>query len=393
MCVIERGALPAVVCLYLVAIGRHFSPSNPHRKLIELRLASESGALCGAIALDVPEIVPQYPEPQYPPMRNMGRLDYALEGWQGGRSPFFFIRPLQMVFDTRTRLFYGFPKFHIAMVCRDEPNVAGCAWLIGFQDEIRYRINSRSPFVMNVLLTTTHVFSFVGYHTRGPVWHMDTALIQAFTVPDDDQPLDENRKGVLRLSHEGISFQGVPYAVIRNSIVEPITGSIGVRFLCRWMECNIVHPKCVDVTLHKPSPVDVTPMTVCWHAIVTRDYGPIYRRPRFGPNYNHILFLDSSGDGYTRGLFTAFAYYPEDGNPDPYCLNRSAVAKFTIDATQECCVATPGEFVPLPAEWKHFNHIRPGDNGWIRFDAIRGRLFYIRYEKNKNQVLVVIDVE
>ena len=43
---------------------------------------------------------------------------------EGGPSPFFFILPLQSVFDTRTRLFYKFPEFHIALVCREEPNIA-----------------------------------------------------------------------------------------------------------------------------------------------------------------------------------------------------------------------------------------------------------------------------
>ena len=267
----------------------------------------------------------------------------------------------------------------------------GVPWLIGRQDEIRYKINPRTPFGMNVILTNTHVFSFVGYRIGGTMkWDMDMTLIQAFTVPDD-QPLAENRNGILRLTHEGISFQRVPCALIRNSIVDPITGSIGVRFLCHWMDYDALRPKCVDVTLHKPSPVDVTPMTVCWHAVITRENGPIHRS--LLSNFHHVLFFDSSGDGYTRGLFTTFDHYPEDADPDTFGLNQSAVVKFTIDATQECCVATLGQNFPLPAEWKQFNCIRPEDHGWIRFDAIRGRLFYIRFEGKKKKVLVVIDVE
>jgi hypothetical protein len=83
---------------------------QPHRWLIEFRLNSgEPGALRDAITIDVPE-------------------DLAPFGPRiiSGPSPFFYLLSLQTVFDTRTCLFYEFPEFHIALVCCDETNVAGC---------------------------------------------------------------------------------------------------------------------------------------------------------------------------------------------------------------------------------------------------------------------------
>ena len=81
---------------------------------------------------------------------------------------------------------------------------------------------------------------------------------------------------------------------------------------------------------------------------------------------------------------------------DGHCINRGAVVKFKIDATQECCIATLGPFVPLPVEWKHFNCMAVFDRDPvhpIHFDCIRGKLFYVRFEEKKKRVLVVMDVE
>jgi hypothetical protein len=263
--------------------------------------------------------------------------------------------------------------------------------LIGRQEETRDKItgNQRERDLAEVVLTNTHVFRFFPYWRRNR--KQDMTIIQAFTVPDDDQPLADNRYGILRLSHEGILFQEAPDTVIRNSIVDPITGSIGVKFLSQWHEARSgLRPKCVDVTLHKPSPVDVSPITVRWHAVLTSENGPPFHR-----NFDfHYHFFDALGDGYARGLFTDYCHYAADPNTDVHRNNQSAVVKYTIDATQECCVATLGPFVPLPVEWKHFNYIAMSNSDPIHFDGIRGRLFYVRFqEKRKNQILVVIDVE
>jgi hypothetical protein len=238
------------------------------------------------------------------------------------------------------------------------------------------------------MLTDTHVFGFF------PCWLGErgyyTTLMQAFTVPDD-QPLANNRNGILRLSHEGILFLRTPHTVIRNSIVDPIAGSISTRFLCQWLSYHRtsdgLQPKCVDVTLHKPSPVDVSPITVYLHAVLTNENKPL---PGFGFGYDTFDFL---GDGYASGLFTKHYHYPEGA--DGYTANRHAIVKFTIDATQDRCVVTLGQLSPLPVELKHFHCMNPRDHGWMRLDGIRGRLCYIRFGEKQcsTQCLVVMGIE
>ena len=209
-------------------------------------------------------------------------------------------------------------------------------WLIGWQDETLDKLNhwERELGGADVMLTNTHIFCFFPYRW-GKKW--DMMLIQAFTVPDD-QPLAGDRNGILHLSHEGILFQESPCAVIWNSIVDPITGSVSVRFLSQWndLPSNGLHPKCVDVTLHKPSPVDVSPITVRWHAVLTSENGP----PLHWDLDFHHHFFDTLGDGHARGLFTKLSHYPADADTEvhPSYINRSAVVKFKINATQECCI-------------------------------------------------------
>ncbi|KAF8552745.1 hypothetical protein OG21DRAFT_1338548 [Imleria badia] len=257
-------------------------------------------------------------------------------------------------------------------------------WLIGFQNETRCKIKSR-PLLMNVLLTNTHVFAFFWTITALGKW--DKTVVQAFTVPDN-LPSTENRNRVLHLSHEGILFQRDPSTIIRDSVVDPITGSIKVRFLCDWMDRigSCLHPKCIEVTLPKPSPIDVTPMLISWHSVLG-EKGPLHQDRPFERDS-----LRSTDDGYTRGLFRILNHYPNDDDMHIHPWNLSAVVKFTIDATQECCVATLSQFFPLPAEWKHFNCCTQLDS-WMNFDAIWGRLFYIRRVDETNQVLVVMDIE
>ena len=220
-----------------------------------------------------------------------------------------------------------------------KPMLQDVSWLIGHQDEIQDKINHRELGLEEVVFTSMHVFHFFPYWSRN--WKQDMTIIQAFTVPDD-KPLAGNRIGILHLSHKGILFQRTPDTVIQNSIVDPATGTIGVRFLSQWHElCSDgLHPKCVDVTLHKPSPADVSPITVRWHAALTSENGPPLHRDLDV----HHHFFDALGDGYARGLFTEYCYYAADAASDTG-VNRSAIVKFTIDATQERCVATLGPFV------------------------------------------------
>ena len=245
---------------------------------------------------------------------------------------------------------------------------------------------------IEVMLTNTHVFGFFHY------WHgnrrQDVTLIQAFTVPND-QLLGDNRNGVLRLSHKGIMFDKVPSAVIRNSIVDPISGTIGVRFLSLWGSDppSGPLPRCIDVTLHKPSPVDVSSITVGYHTVLTNEH-----RPRLRQDLDfEYHFFDALGNRHMRGLFTKCRHYAADADTDPHHYSQSAVMKFTFDATQECWVATLSLFFPLLAEWKYFHRMDrlewDLDCTGMYFDGICGRLFYGWFEEMKKQVLVVMDVE
>ncbi|KAI9566574.1 hypothetical protein HD554DRAFT_2114908, partial [Boletus coccyginus] len=167
-------------------------------KLIEWQLDGESGMLYNTTVFNLPK---------------SGFVPECLGLW-GGKSRFLFIPHLQLMFDTRTRLLYKFPKFCIAL------NKTGL--------ETDFR---ESPF-MAVVPTGTHVLAFFSYP-----WKRHVTVIQAFTVPDGDPPLGENGFRILHLSHEGTSFEinNIPKTIIRNSIVDPITGSIGIRFLDEWI--------------------------------------------------------------------------------------------------------------------------------------------------------------
>jgi hypothetical protein len=82
----------------------------------------------------------------------------------------------------------------------------------------------------SIMLTDTHVISFRECRdARSQKWN--SVVVQAFTVPDD--PV-ENGLGVLHLTHEGKLECWAPgLDVIRNSVIDPLTGSVGVRLLER----------------------------------------------------------------------------------------------------------------------------------------------------------------
>ena len=99
------------VSILSLSPGTSHTP-NPDRKFIEFRINGESGLLCDTIPINVP-----------------GRGFLGTPDIVGNlkQSPFLFVEPLYMVFDTRTRLLHEFPEFRIAMVRHDEPNIAGCS--------------------------------------------------------------------------------------------------------------------------------------------------------------------------------------------------------------------------------------------------------------------------
>ena len=84
----------------------------PCRTLLEFRLNAETGALCDTVTLDVP-------------VSDVKR-NLEFDGGQKlfARSPFLTLPNQNLVFDTRTRVFYEFPDLCIALVCCDQQRVA-----------------------------------------------------------------------------------------------------------------------------------------------------------------------------------------------------------------------------------------------------------------------------
>ncbi|KAF8135103.1 hypothetical protein EV363DRAFT_1447879 [Boletus edulis] len=105
----------------------------------------------------------------------------------------------------------------------------------------------------NVILTRTHVISVWMYTTSGPSFDA-TVLIQAFIVPDSAIPHDV---GELRLTHEVILDTYLHSScLLRNSIVDPVTGLVNIRLLHVTAITPIAkqsHLMCLDLALPKPS--------------------------------------------------------------------------------------------------------------------------------------------
>ena len=102
-----------MVCLRYVNPWTPFIPNNPCRTLLEFRLNAESSALYDIVILDVP-------------VSDVAR-HLELDGGQKlfSRSPFLTIPSQRLVFDMRTRAFYGFPDFCITLVCCDQQKGVG----------------------------------------------------------------------------------------------------------------------------------------------------------------------------------------------------------------------------------------------------------------------------
>lgn len=109
LCLVELGRFPAMVRLRFIDSQAAVIPDNSHRTLLEFRLDAESGALPDTVSLDVPAIN----------LFKSGPL--RLDGGQKllARSRLLSIPNRLLIFDTRTRVFYEFPEFRVARVCRD----------------------------------------------------------------------------------------------------------------------------------------------------------------------------------------------------------------------------------------------------------------------------------
>lgn len=79
---------------------------SSHRRLLEFCFNSKSVKPCVVNAFDVPAF----------------KLEPNGVELEGGNSLFLCICGPNLIFDTRTRIFYEFPKFFFALVCADQCN-------------------------------------------------------------------------------------------------------------------------------------------------------------------------------------------------------------------------------------------------------------------------------
>ncbi|KAF8442312.1 hypothetical protein L210DRAFT_3204892 [Boletus edulis BED1] len=209
-----------------------------------------------------------------------------------------------------------------------------------------------------IVLTKTHIIA---------VWTSRASsnmivLIRAFVIPDSALP---HNIGELRLTHEAIvraSSYLCRSSLLRNSIVNPATGSVNIRLL------NVTIPRtnreqkhmsCLDLTLPKPvsNTDDVLPISV-------------HTQHLFGSTWTYEHH--SISDGYGLGLLLT--------ETRPSFVQINSARKFTIDASKEECTLAVGDPCPIPVEYFH-----------VAFDGTRGRLHYLQWDKNDdvNRVVTV----
>ncbi|KAF8127711.1 hypothetical protein EV363DRAFT_1266801 [Boletus edulis] len=273
-----------------------------------------------------------------------------LDAWQSadgdgfrGSTPFITVRRYHpcLILDVRTRRSYRLPISEMI------PNELANQSLA-------------DTWYNNVILTKTHVIS-VSMYTSGPSFDA-TVLIQAFVVPDSAIPHDV---GELRLTHEVILYTYLHSSgLLRNSIVDPVTGSVNIRLLHVTAITPIAEESqlmCLSLALPKPvSNTDVLPIS-------------IRSQHLFGSSWEFEHYTVSD-DGYVRGLLLT-----EKGPP---YLGFSSVRKFTIDASREECAIAVSDPCPLDL---------PIQSEDIVLDGIRGRIHYIQddHDVNVNEVVTI----
>ncbi|KAG6373492.1 hypothetical protein JVT61DRAFT_6648 [Boletus reticuloceps] len=267
-----------------------------------------------------------------------------------GSAPFITLRHIHppLVLDHRTRCFYTLPSPQIPDDLAHETQVYS---------------TMRRPWYTHaeIVLTKTHI---IAVWTGGPSSNV-TVLIRAFIVPDSALP---HNIGELRLTHEVIIHEPsylYRSSLLRNSIVNPVTGSVNIRLL------NVTIPRvgheqkhmsCLDLTLLKPvSNTNVLPISVHTQHLFESTW--TYER--------HLI----SDDGYGLGLLLTETW--------PRFVDVNSARKFTIDASKEECSIAVGDACPiyLPVEMDFH----------VAFDGTRGRLHYFQWSGNDdvNRVVTV----
>ena len=213
-----------------------------------------------------------------------------------------------------------------------------------------------------IVLSTTHVIVIHAVQE----FSVEKLLVQAYIVPSEK----ELHLSQLRPSHQAIITYNRPvlyntscvhhkpwrcgWSLLRDSVVDPITGSTHLRLLHTYPHDSDAEQRfdCVDFTLPANSTEVILPMSIETHLL--------FDIPDFYPYLGGQL-VEASPEGFAQGLCIIS---PED--------TESHIRKFSIDATGERCVGVVGSS-HLP--WPHANlH----DSSQL-FDYTRGRMLYTTF--------------
>ena len=146
-------------------------------------------------------------------------------------------------------------------------------------------------------------------------------LLQAFVVPDVAILLDKTGVSELRLTHVVIPTAFRSLNLLRNSKVDPVTGSVNIKLL--YITPNFLigraqqhmHMSCLDLTLPQPaSTLDVLPISI--------------RSQHLFDSWWTTVRYTTSDNGYVRELLLT--------NLAPYSFVID-VRKSSIDASGEEC--------------------------------------------------------
>ena len=229
----------------------------------------------------------------------------------------------------------------------------------------RHRSTSQISFTNTYIVSLTYFYD--------PLEDEHTTVIQVFTLPVDRSSV-KNGKRVLCLTHEGI-MEGFPpaYAQFLPPLIDPATGATCLRLLDFATRTRCAQVKRIDLTLPKPRPDDVSPMTV-----ETRHY----QLPKEGePNSPLEICVDVSEEGHVRGFYWGRQFKPYE---------NERVMKFTIDTRQAEWVIDCGKL--SPPEWSHFGGDRKL-NASIMFDGMRGKICFFDPVNRDDGNVVVVDIE
>jgi len=227
--------------------------------------------------------------------------------------------------------------------------------------------------------TDAHIIGLYYYHDGNRFRDDPTVtLLQIFTIPPDGSSVQVSGPNpVLNLTHEGFANRCLLNLETMKPSIDPITGATHMRFLEYYNSRYNLKVTRIDLTLPKPSGLEVLPMTVGMHNISLNI--PTQERIRC------FQYLDLCDGRLLRGFY---------GGKPLGGLYQRHVMKFAIDVSQDRWdfSHSPAQMLATEYEWSDVADPAVDAIGRdIVFDGLRGRLCYVDREI-KDQI-VVVDVE